>query len=117
MCLSAVYDEAVTVHFSTANGTATAGSDYVDVTDAVVTFPKGQTSTTITIVVNGDKAKESDEWFALDLSNGARTQCCLTTRRSGGFWTTTLMGRESLDPTPRRGDARPRRGFLDGADS
>jgi hypothetical protein len=67
--LSWVYDQDVTVHFSTSDGSATAGSDYTGVSDAVVTIPAGQLTATITIVVTADRMKESDEWFAVNLSN------------------------------------------------
>jgi hypothetical protein len=65
--LSAAYDQAVTVSFRTADGTArTSDSDYVART-GTLTFAPGETTKTITIVVNGDNKKESDEVFYLDL--------------------------------------------------
>ena len=64
--LSAAYDQAVTVNYATANGTATAGSDYQAKTGSV-TFAPGETIKTITIVVNGDKTRESNETFFVDL--------------------------------------------------
>ena len=41
--LSAAYDVPVTVHYATANGTATAGSDY-QAASGTLTIPAGQTS-------------------------------------------------------------------------
>jgi hypothetical protein len=64
--LSAAYDQAVTVNYKTANGSATAGSDYQAKTGSV-TFAPGETIKTITIVVNGDKTRESNETFFVDL--------------------------------------------------
>ena len=65
--LSAAYDEPVTMSYSTANGTATTSDgDYVAKT-GTLTFAPGETTKTITIVVNGDSKKEADETFYLDL--------------------------------------------------
>jgi hypothetical protein len=64
--LSVAYDQPVTVNFATANGTATAGSDY-QAGNGTLTFQPGQTTATITIVVYGDKKKEADEYFSLNL--------------------------------------------------
>jgi Calx-beta domain len=60
----------VTVDFSTANGTATAPSDYV-AKSGTVTFAPGETTTTVTVQVNGDTRKESNEAFSVNLSNVA----------------------------------------------
>jgi hypothetical protein len=65
--LSWLSDQPVTVNFATANGTATAGSDYQAQTGALTIAP-GETTKTITIVVNGDKTRESDESFVVNLS-------------------------------------------------
>jgi hypothetical protein len=64
--LSAAYDAPVTVNFATANGTAAAGEDYA-AASGTVTFAPGETTQTITVRVRGDKTKEADEWFYLDL--------------------------------------------------
>lgn len=65
--LSAAYDQAVTMSFRTADGTATTGdSDYTAKT-GTLTFAPGETTKTITIEVKGDSKKESDEMFYLDL--------------------------------------------------
>jgi Calx-beta domain/Domain of unknown function (DUF4114) len=60
--------ETITVDYSTADGTATAGSDYTAATGKV-TFNPGETSKTIEIAVNGDTALERDETFAVNLTN------------------------------------------------
>ncbi|HEV7377640.1 MAG TPA: Calx-beta domain-containing protein [Pyrinomonadaceae bacterium] len=66
--LSAASASAVTVKYDTANGTATAGSDYQAAT-GTLTFAPGDTSKTITVAVNGDTTAEADETFAVNLSN------------------------------------------------
>jgi hypothetical protein len=57
----------VTVYFATANGTAAAGSDY-QAQSGTLTFAPGETTKTITVVVNGDKTREADESFFVNLS-------------------------------------------------
>ena len=65
--LSAVYDQAVTMSYRTVDGTAkTSDRDYVAQTGALI-FNPGETTKTITIVVNGDSKKETNETFYLDL--------------------------------------------------
>jgi hypothetical protein len=64
--LSAVYDQAVTINYATAAGTATAGSDYTS-KSGTVTFAAGETVKTITVTVKGDKAREANETFFVDL--------------------------------------------------
>jgi hypothetical protein len=58
----------VAVNFATANGTATAGSDYV-ATSGVLIFNPGETSKQITVTVNGDTTSEPDETFFVNLTN------------------------------------------------
>jgi len=62
--------QVVTVNYATANGTATAGSDYV-ASSGTVTIPAGSTTATINIPINGDTNIESDETFTVTLSNAA----------------------------------------------
>ncbi len=65
--LSAVYDQPVTMSYSTVNGTATTSdADYIAKT-GTLTFAPGETTKTITIEVKGDSKKEADETFYLDL--------------------------------------------------
>jgi chitinase len=58
----------VTVGYATANGTATAGSDYVTAS-GTVTFPAGSTSQTVSVTLNGDTTVEGDETFLVNLSS------------------------------------------------
>ncbi|MDP1806495.1 MAG: cellulose binding domain-containing protein, partial [Acidimicrobiales bacterium] len=57
----------VTVHYSTANGTATAGLDY-GAQSGTLTFAAGETSKTIQVVIAGDIAVEANEALTLSLS-------------------------------------------------
>lgn len=58
----------VTVQYATANGSATAGSDYL-ATSGTLNFPVGVNTRTVTVTVIGDKTRESTESFYLNLSN------------------------------------------------
>jgi len=78
LTLSAASGQTITVHYATANGTATAGSDYV-AKSGTVTFNAGTTTQTISITVNGDSTREANETFFVNLSSPtnvtlARTQ-------------------------------------------
>src|SRR5204863_5816284 len=66
--LSAASSQTVTVDFATADGTATAGSDYV-ANSGTLTFNSGDITKTITVVVNGDTLNETNETFFVNLSN------------------------------------------------
>jgi VCBS repeat-containing protein len=56
----------VVVGYQSADGTATAGSDYV-ANGGFVQFNAGETSKTVTITVNGDTAPEANESFTVSL--------------------------------------------------
>ncbi|MFH0883477.1 MAG: Calx-beta domain-containing protein, partial [bacterium] len=58
----------VTVHLATENGTAVSGSDYVSA-NTIITFAAGETTKQYTMIVNGDKVGEADEWFGVRLSD------------------------------------------------
>jgi hypothetical protein len=60
--------QTITVDYATADGTATAGSDYV-ATSGTLTFPPGSNSATINVLVNGDSVVEPNESFTVRLSN------------------------------------------------
>ncbi|WP_225205540.1 beta strand repeat-containing protein [Novosphingobium huizhouense] len=66
--LSSASVQTVTVNYATADGTATAGSDYV-AASGTLTFAPGETTKTVAITVNGDLAVEANETFTLQLSN------------------------------------------------
>ena len=65
--LSPASASTMTVNFTTANGTALAGSDYV-ATSGMLTFAPGVLTQTITVSVNGDATPEADETFSVVLS-------------------------------------------------
>ena len=60
----------VTVAFATADGTASAPSDYAAGTGAV-TFASGETAKTVTVQVKGDTSDEPDETFNVNLTNAS----------------------------------------------
>ena len=66
--LSAPISQPVTVTFTTGNGTAAAGTDYVS-TSGTVTFNPGETSKTIAVLLNGDTVVEGNETFFVELTN------------------------------------------------
>lgn len=68
--LSTASGGAVTVAFATAAVTATAGSDYQAVS-GTLTFAPGETTETVTVLVNGDRAGEPNETFVVNLSQPA----------------------------------------------
>ena len=81
--LSEAYDQAVTVNFSTANGSATvAGNDYI-ARSGTLTIPAGQTTGTIAISVKADSSRENDEWFALNLTSSSTNAFLLDTQGTG----------------------------------
>jgi len=59
----------VTVDFATADGTATTADNDYQSTSGTLTFSPGDTSETITVLVNGDTTFEPDESFFVNLSN------------------------------------------------
>jgi CSLREA domain-containing protein len=66
--LSQASNQTVSVDFATANGTATAGSDYQS-TSGTLTFIPGETQKTISVAVNGDTLNEPNETFFVNLTN------------------------------------------------
>lgn len=65
--LSAITTQTVRVNYTTANGTAMAGSDYTAMAGTLVWNP-GQTTQTITIPIIGDTRIEPNETFTVNLS-------------------------------------------------
>lgn len=61
----------ITVLASTANGTATAGSDYTAAGPTTITFNPGDTAKTFPVSVLGDAVPEFDETFTVTLSSPA----------------------------------------------
>jgi hypothetical protein len=66
--LSATALSQVNVSFATANGSATAPSDYA-ATSGTLTIPAGSMGGTVNVSVAGDTVKEKNETFYVKLSN------------------------------------------------
>ncbi len=71
--LSRASSQTVTVHYATANGTAVSGSDYVAKSGSL-TFAAGVTSKPVSVSIKGDLVDESDETFAVNLSQPVNAQ-------------------------------------------
>lgn len=114
--LSQPSNKKVRVNYATANGTAkTSDSDYVS-KSGTITFNPGQTSKTITVTIKGDKKKENDEYFYVNLSgaSGAPVEDSRgegwifnddwSTRSSGNSWVDAfdLALEELLNDRPRK---------------
>jgi hypothetical protein len=70
--LSKASKQTVSVHYATADGTATAAdNDYLP-TSGTLTFAPGQTTETIRVLVNGDSVPNYPEGFSVDLSGASR---------------------------------------------
>jgi hypothetical protein len=70
LTLSAASGQTVTVAYTTANGSAAAGSDYTAAA-GTATFAAGATTASVSVVVAGDTAIEADETFVMNLSSPA----------------------------------------------
>src|SRR5205814_8228637 len=67
--LTQASSQTVTVNYATADGTATvAGADY-QAASGTLTFAPGQTTQTVTVLVNGDTVVEPNETFTLTLTS------------------------------------------------
>jgi serralysin len=60
-----------TVSVSTSSGTASSGSDYVDVAPTTLTFLSSETTKTVSVTINGDSTFEANETFFMNLSNAS----------------------------------------------
>ena len=67
--LSNAYSKAVTVSYSTVNGTAKGSEDFTAVNNQSFTIAAGETSGTISISIIGDNYKEANETFQVKLSS------------------------------------------------
>lgn len=81
----------VSFNYATANGTATAGSDYT-ANSGTASITSGTTSTTITVVTAQDSIYEGDETFTVSLSN-------LTNATAGTTSATITITDDETQPT------------------
>jgi Ca2+-binding RTX toxin-like protein len=70
LSLSAPSGQIVTINYATADGTATAGSDYTAIS-GTASFAAGATGTIVSVPIIGDTNVELDEIFTLNLSNAS----------------------------------------------
>jgi len=87
----------VTIAYTTANGTATAGSDFTAVS-GTLTIPAGSTSGTISVPIIGDVGVEANETFSLVLSSPTGGAAF-----PGGAATLTATGTITNDDTATAG--------------
>ena len=88
--LSKTSDQRVTVDFATADGTASAGSDYV-ATSGTLTFSPGETSHIISVALKGDSQDRASRTFVVDLTNPTNATF------SQAWGTGTIMGDDMAD--------------------
>jgi hypothetical protein len=81
--LSAATTETVTVRWSTANGSAIAGRDYIPAS-GVATFRPGQRTATANVWVIGDWVREGNETFFVSLSSPSKATLLPTARTATG---------------------------------
>jgi hypothetical protein len=101
--LSAAYDQSVTVHYATQDGSATSGSDYVAKSGNLTFNPNGPLTQTITVTIKGDKQKENDEYFSVVLS-GASSNAMISNAYGMG---TILTDDPGNGPPPGKGHGKP----------
>jgi hypothetical protein len=68
--LSSPSTQVVTVGYTTNDGTAVSGSDYID-NDSILTFQPGETTKSISVRVSGDRIPEPDEFFTVSLNSAS----------------------------------------------
>ena len=83
VALSGPSTQSVSFSFATANGTATAGSDYTATSGGPVTFAPGEVEKPVVVLVNGDTVDETQETFFLDISNVQNAT--VSSSRGNGF--------------------------------
>ncbi len=90
--LSAASATPVSVAYTTANGTATAGEDYA-AASGTITFDPGQTTQQITIGILGDTTVETNETFTVTLTNPSAATIATATA------TTTITNDDTQPPS------------------
>jgi hypothetical protein len=95
--LSAPSGKTVSVGYATANGTATAGSDY-QAASGTLSFPPGTTTRTVSVTILADGLVEPTETFTLSLSSPTNATI------ADGTGTGTIVD-DDVEPTVSVGDA------------
>lgn len=80
MPIFVILSQTITFNYATADGTASAGSDYVAAI-GTVTFNPGEESKTIFVQLKGDTQDEPEETFSLNLSNPVNTSLATPQRQ------------------------------------
>jgi len=80
---------AFTVDYATADGTATAGSDYQAASGTLAFAAGGPLTQTVAVTINGDTASEANETFTVQLSNLVNVSGTTTIGDSSGTGTIT----------------------------
>lgn len=83
VALSTSSSQAATVSYRTSDGTATVANNDYAAANGTLTFSPGQTSKTITVTIKGDRAREPDEVFYVDLF-GASSNATIGQSRGTG---------------------------------
>ena len=84
------------IRYLTADGTATAGSDYT-ASSGVLDIATGQTSTSITVSIGSDTAKENDETFTIRFYEDLITDGDVESGSFSSYW--SALGRASVVTT------------------
>ena len=85
LSFSAPLTVATTIGYRTVDGTATAGSDYVGVTNGTVTAAAGATSVVIPLSIGGDTVYEPNETFTVQITSAPGLNL------ADGFGTVTIV--------------------------
>ncbi|MBW4420628.1 MAG: DUF4347 domain-containing protein [Myxacorys californica WJT36-NPBG1] len=92
--LSHPSDTAITVNYTTENGTALAGEDYTAQIDQTLTFNPGETEKTIAVDVLGDRKREENETFSIKLTNATNA----TLANANGVSAVATIQNDDLPP-------------------
>ena len=94
------------VNYATADGTATAGSDYVAQPTGTVSFAAGDLTKTISVTINGDTTIEPDETFFVNLLGATNGGTIVKSQGTGTITNDDSVGNISIgDVTVAEGNA------------
>jgi Calx-beta domain/RTX calcium-binding nonapeptide repeat (4 copies) len=84
------------VNYATADGTATAGSDYVAQPAGTVSFAAGDLTKTISVTINGDTTVEPDETFFVNLLGATNGGAIVKSQGTGTITNDDSLGNISI---------------------